>query len=64
MALNIEKMRADMAWETRKFVVSIVLSAAALVGAGVAIGNYVSRQPPTPQSITVHLDAPLIAPKP
>ncbi len=47
MAVNIEKMRADMltsqkllAWETRKFVISIVVGAAALLGAGVALGNY------------------------
>jgi hypothetical protein len=55
MIVNIEKMRADMAteqrkldWETRKFVVSIVLAAAALVGAGAALGNYVAKNQPPP----------------
>ncbi len=46
MAVNIEKMRADMRWETKKFVVSAVIGAAALVGAGIAMGNYFTRQGP------------------
>ncbi len=49
MAVNIEKMRADMRWESRKFLVSAVLAAAALVGAGIAIGNYFSRPSSAPQ---------------
>ncbi len=62
MALNIEKMRAEMRWEARKFAVSAVLAVAASVGAGIAIGNYFTRT--SQQSITVHLDQPLVsAPK-
>ncbi len=63
MTVNIEKMRADMATEqrkldrdTRKFAISTVLAAAALVGAGVAAGNYFTRQPPAP--ILIQLPAP------
>ena len=67
MTVNIEKMRADMAAEqrkldrdTRKFAISTaistVLAAAALVGAGVAAGNYFTRQPPAP--IVIQLPAP------
>ncbi len=58
MAVNIEKMPADMAldqkayldsrlaadkvqmWETHKFIVQLAVGAAALLGAGVALGNY------------------------
>jgi len=80
MAVNIEKMRADLAldsrkfqeeldyrskmlrWEGWKFLVSALLASAALVGAGIAIGNYFTRT--SQQSITVHLDQPLVsAPK-
>ncbi len=55
MAINIEKMRADMdlqnkqlAWETRKFVVSIIVAFAAAIGAGAALGNYYARHEPLP----------------
>ncbi len=58
IAVNIEKMRADMRWEAKKFAVSAVLAAAALVGAGLAIGSYFTRS--TPQTINVHLDQPLV----
>ncbi len=48
MAINIEKMRADMRWEARKFFISTVLAAAALVGAGAALGNYLAHHEPPP----------------
>ena len=48
MAINIEKMRSDMAWESRKFLLQAVVSAAALVGAGAALGNYLGRREPPP----------------
>jgi hypothetical protein len=50
MAINIEKMRSDMVWESRKFLLQAVVSAAALVGAGAALGNYLARRelPPPP----------------
>jgi hypothetical protein len=71
MTVNIEKMRSDMAeqqrqaairqkWETRKFLISAVIAAAAFLGAGIAFGNYFTRQ--TPQTINVHLDAPVVQP--
>jgi hypothetical protein len=44
MAVNIEKMRADMRWETWKFGVSLVIATAAIAGGGVAIGNYLGRK--------------------
>jgi hypothetical protein len=54
MAVNIEKMRADMdaqtkqlAWENRKFFLSIVLAFTATLGAGAAIGNYLDRHEPS-----------------
>lgn len=47
MTINIEKMRSDMRWEARKFFVQALVAAAALVGAGVAIGNYVASHRPT-----------------
>ena len=50
MTVNIEKIRADMKWETRKFVLQAVVAGAALLGAGAAIGTYLARreQPPAP----------------
>lgn len=48
MTLNIEKMRADMKWEARKFAVSAIIAFAAAVGAGVAIGNWIGRQQAQP----------------
>ncbi len=50
MIVNIEEMRADMQWESRKFLVSFVLAIAASAGAGVALGNYFTKhqEPPAP----------------
>ena len=59
MTINIDKMHADMRWETRKFVVSLLLGTAAAVGAGAALGTYIARQPqqplptPPPQTIII-----------
>ena len=56
--INIDKMRSDMRWETRKFVVSLAVGFAASVGAGVALANYVnSRTPPAspPQPTVIYL---------
>ena len=41
MTVNIEKMRTDLKWETRKFAVQLAIAAAALLAAGVAIGRFV-----------------------
>ncbi len=58
MTINIEKLRNDMKWETRKLVVSAVLATAAAVGAGVGIGNLIwaHREPPAP--IVIQMPAP------
>ncbi len=65
MTVNIKKMRVDMAfqnkqlaWETRRFMIS-GLVAAALVGAGAALGNYLAKQPGPP--IVIQLQQPLVA---
>ncbi len=39
MAVNIEKMRADMRWEMWKVGISLAIAGAALAGSGAAIGN-------------------------
>jgi hypothetical protein len=69
MTINIEKMRVEMATEQRKLdrdtrrfvvttVISAILAAAALVGAGVAVGNYIARQPlPAPAPIVIQVPA-------
>ena len=43
MQTNIFKMNADGKWETRKFVIQVVVGFAATLGAGAAIGNYFSK---------------------
>ncbi len=48
MQTNIEKLRADMKWENRKFAVQVIVGAAVCVGAGVALANYVNSRPPAP----------------
>ncbi len=58
--LNIEKMRTDMRWEARKFLVSAILAVAAATGAGVGIGNLIwARRPsPAPQVVILQQPAP------
>jgi hypothetical protein len=61
MAINIEKMRADMAmaqkqydasqlalqkqlaWETRKFLVQVIVAVVASFAAGAAVATYVAK---------------------
>lgn len=62
METNIEKLRADMRWEARKYAVSMALAAAALVGAGIAIGNFFTARQPAPAPIVIQLQAPASAP--
>lgn len=57
MTVNIEKMRSDMKWEARKFLLSAVLATAAAVGAGIAIGSYFTSHS-QPQPIVIQLPAP------
>lgn len=49
MTINIEKMRSDMRWETRRFVGSAIVATAAVGAAGAAIGSYLTKlqQPQT-----------------
>ena len=65
--LKIDLMRADLAlknrqnfWEAWKAVAMILLAAAA-ISATSRLADWVA--PPKPQTITVHLDAPLVAPR-
>lgn len=39
MTLNVEKMRHDMKWEVRKFIVACVIAAVGLIGAGIGLAN-------------------------
>ncbi len=68
METNIEKLRSDIRYESRKFVVQAIIAAAALVGAGVAIGNYVARnrppENPLPPQVIVIPQAPAATPRP
>ena len=41
MTVNIEKMRQEMRWEARKFLVATVTAAAALLVAGVVLGRFI-----------------------
>ena len=43
MTINIEKMRADMKWEARKFTLQAITAAAALLAAGGVIGGVIVR---------------------
>ena len=45
MAVNIEKLRSDIRYESRKFAVQLVLGFAASLGAGIALANYVNSRP-------------------
>ncbi len=45
MAVNIEKLRSDIKYESRKFAVQLVLGFAAALGAGIALANYVNSRP-------------------
>jgi hypothetical protein len=46
METNIDKLRSDLRYEGRKFAVQLVVGAAACVGVGIAIANYVNSRPP------------------
>ena len=58
----------ELTWETRKFVVSAIVAAAAALGAGVGLGNLIwARRPPVaPQPIVIQLQTlpPMAAPPP
>ena len=50
MTVNIEKMRADLKWEARKFLLQIVVAVIAALGVGVAIGSWIRARNPRPRS--------------
>jgi DNA-binding XRE family transcriptional regulator len=54
--LNARQTQSN--WEMRRFLVSAILAAAALVGAGVAIGNYLRPAAAPPQVIILQQPAP------
>jgi hypothetical protein len=70
MQTNIDKLRNDVRYESRKFAVQLIVGAAACVGAGVALANYVnSHQPPSqtpqaPQIIVIPYPAPAAPTRP
>ncbi len=49
--VDIERMRAEMRWETQKFIIQTVVAVAALLGAGVALGNYFTRASAPPEPV-------------
>jgi hypothetical protein len=56
---NIDKLRNDIRYESRKFAVQLVVGAAVCVGAGVALANYVNyHQPPAQAPQIIILPAP------
>jgi hypothetical protein len=59
METNIRKLESDLRYESRKFTVQIVVGAAALLGAGAAVGNYIGHHDATspPQVIVVQVPA-------
>ena len=38
--VNIDKMRSEMKWETRKFILQLIVALGAAVAAGVALGRF------------------------
>lgn len=44
MTVNIETMRKDMRYESRKFILQIIATVAVSVGAGVALTNWVNSR--------------------
>ena len=55
MRANEEKLRTEIRFETRKFMVRLVVGAAALLGAGAAAGSYLSPRSSPGQTIIVNV---------
>lgn len=62
MQTQIELYRAQLRWETWKALAAMVAAAAVFAGGVLAVSTWV--RPPQPQSITVHLDAPIAVQQP
>jgi hypothetical protein len=43
MTINIEKMRADMNWEARKFALQAIIATATVFAAGGVVGGLIVR---------------------
>jgi alanine dehydrogenase len=51
MRANADKLRNDVRYESRKFLLQALVAAAACVGAGVALANWVNSRPPAPPAV-------------
>ena len=49
------KLRSDMRYESRKFLVQLVVGAGALLGAGAALGSYFAPRTSAGQTIIVNV---------
>jgi anti-sigma-K factor RskA len=56
-----ERFRQDLRWEPWKALAAILAAAAIMTGAVLTLSTWIGHQP---QTINVHLDAPLFAPQP
>lgn len=43
MTIQIERLRQEIRMENRKFLVSLLIASAALLGAGIAVGHFFIR---------------------
>ena len=57
MQTQIELYKAQLRWEPWKAVAALFAASAVFAGSVLAVSSWVH---PTPQTITVHLDAPLV----
>jgi len=51
--VNIEKMRRDIKWENRKFMVSLLVALAVAAGAGAAVATYFGKPAVTTNYYTI-----------
>ena len=62
MQTQIELYKAQLRWEPWKALAAMVAAAAVFIGGVLAGSSWI--RPPAPQTINVHLDAPLVQPAP
>ena len=51
MRANSDKLRNDVRYESRKFAAQALVAAAACVGAGIALANWVNNRPNQPPAV-------------